>query len=1236
MNPETKILLTEYEEEFKNYKNYIDSNNWYDDVFLNSRNNKLESTKLNTETSIIETIIKSTTKFKEDVGEDIDKKPIQSFINFISEIINRHIERVQKYKKMYPLTEGAVESEVEFHSDLFALITKTKVALSKLKIDENEISRKSIDLFYGNSKAPLMMREYLCDNFQIIKDKTENLDIDFSAAHINPATSNELLVNMKPKDIPPWDINKHFFEQEISTIQFWEEERKKITNGINIGGYHISNWLYWHTNVFKMAYGAEEEKDMKIALFRDNEYFFDHMYNKAKKHGRQGVFMYGSRRFAKSAGMTSRLLHSMWIIKNAKGTVQGFSKTPDLEALITYANDAIQNMFPALRIPANSLTLEDGIILGLKGKKVQERYDFATLTIINLEGGNTKKGGQKTAGATPDVFLLDEAGKGKCIPPWKAATPSFAGGKGGKWRLVPLLSGCVCAGTKVYNNKGELVNIEDLKKEEGIIGFNKNNNEISKEPITWFQPPSEKPCYKITTMKGYSIECSYEHPILVRHRNKKEKIEGKWVRKKEFIPTENLKIGQQIVINESVDIWGSEKMWNPRIVGWFIGDGHYGYNDIPSISSCDYEINNYISENFQTSDKKIPYYTKDDKLMLNRRLKSTGKNLRELGIFGQTRCNKTLPDNLYKYCKNDLCELLGGIFDTDGHVTIKGSKPTICFTTKCENLIIEIKHLLNKLGIHPTYNKVISKPNKLIKIETEYYVLSIGDKRSIETFYKNINFKIKYKQDILKQAVSILKNHKERIPKELKNQRVDCIKEIKYIGIKPIYNLTAGNTNTYIANQIITHNTAGEGALSVDAELMLKSPITYDILPMDWDFLEEFIDPDYVTWKRNNFGFFVPAQMSLAAPDKIIMPFDQFLKKDNPDLAKIDIHVTDWKVTKEFFEGRREDKKSDLSILAGEVNSFPLDPEDCYITTEVNIFPGLEAKNRKRFIEDHGLTGEKYRLYKDANGTIHFDVTTDPLITDYPYKGGNFDAPIVMMENPLLQPDTPPLGLYIIGFDDAKQDTSDGDSVMSATIFKRSFEGGEWANRIVGYYDSRPDKKRDYYRNLYLIMKIFNARLLHENEDNGYVEFLEENHSDDLYIHISTGVGLASEENLNRNHNRKWGWSPTPNNIYHGNQKVVRYTKSDGNIVGEQEGLSGVDIMNHPMLLEELYKYKTGNNADRIRSFSLALTLAQYYDRTYQYMKMRRKTISEEDMGKKKKVQKQSRGLMDSSRSSNW
>jgi hypothetical protein len=31
---------------------------------------------------------------------------------------------------------------------------------------------------------------------------------------------------------------------------------------------------------------------------------------------------------------------------------------------------------------------------------------------------------------------------------------------------------CVCAGTKVFKADGEIINIEDLKQEDGIIGWN--------------------------------------------------------------------------------------------------------------------------------------------------------------------------------------------------------------------------------------------------------------------------------------------------------------------------------------------------------------------------------------------------------------------------------------------------------------------------------------------------------------------------------------------------------------------------------------------------------------------------------------------------------------------------------------------------------------------------------------------------------------------------------------------
>ena len=859
MTEEGKEILSIYKEEFENYKNFIDLNYWFDDVKFNKSKNKLESSKLQTEVSIISTIIKGIEKFKEDIKDDINSKKTTDFLKFTSDIIERHINTIAEYKKLFPIHVNSSESDVEFHSDLFALITKTKISLSKLNINESD--KKDKDIFFGNARAPLVMREQLCSEIPIVKDMTDLLNINFNAPTINPSTSNELLINMKEKDIPPYNPKKHFFDQEVSTIQFWEEEFNKIKNGVNIGGYHISNWLYWHINIFKLAYGKGKYKSIKVAEFRDNEYFFDYMYNKAAsdEYGRHAVFSYGSRRFAKSVGMTSRLLHGLWTINNAQGTVQGFSKIPDLLAIINYSSDAILNMFPALRVNANSIDIDQGISLGIKGKKAQDIYKFGELTVVNLEGGTTKRGSQKAAAFTPDIFLLDEAGKGKCIPIWKAAMPSFAGGYNGKWRLVPLISG-----------------------------------------------------------------------------------------------------------------------------------------------------------------------------------------------------------------------------------------------------------------------------------------------------------------------------------------------------------------------------TAGEGELSVDAELMLKNPEMYSILPMDWDFLEEFIDPEFVTWKRNNFGFFVPAQMSLEAPDKIKKPFGDFLKSGNIiidddthlELNNIDIHVTDWEKSMSFFNEKREKLSKDIALLSGEINSFPLDPEDCSATTEVNMFPGQECKRRKSIISENGMNGQKYRIHS-LNGEIFAEMSpNDKTIKDYPYKGTSIDCPVILMENPLLSDSKPPLGLYVIGFDDVKHDKTDGDSVMSATIFKRGYEGGEWANRIVGTYDSRPERKKDYYKVLYLLIKMFNARFLHENADNGFIEYLEENHPEDLYTHVSAGVGLASEDNLHRNNNRKWGWHPTDHNIYHLNQKIVRYTKEEGVVIGEEQGLSGVDRINAEMLLEELYRYKKGKNADRIRSFGLALTLASYYDRTYQYIKNRKKTTTENKKNK--------------------
>ena len=1603
MKAETKILLEEYKSKFKTYKEFLDKNDWVNDVFTDNRGT-LYSNKLSTEFAIVETVLKSMVKFKEDVGDDISLKIVKDFINSTVTIIKKHISKIDQYEKLNPLyKEGSnPEEELEnfnFQTKLFQNKVKSKVALSKLNIDEEELRKKSAELFFGDQKAPLMMRDYLCDKVEIVKNKTDLLGIDFSAAHINPATSNEMLINMKAKDIPPWLPNKHFFEQEKSTIQFWEEEKIKIKNGINIGGYHISGWLYWHTNIFKLNYGAEEEKDIKVALFRDNEYFFDHMYNKAKskEYGRHGLFLYGTRRYSKSSAMASRLLYGLWTIKNAAATVQGFSKTPDLEALVKYSSDAIGEMHPALKIPVNSLSIDEGIVMGIKEKKVQDRLDFSTLSIINLEGGATKRGGQKTAGSTPDIFLLDEAlheeeevflnnknwipikdvkvgdligdekggltkvlkkvdvgvvdiyeftlsdgrkikssldhnwkvyskitrryeikttkeivesyrssinngfvynisipankaiikdkktlgidpywlglylgdgikgsssictndkfiedycvdyarrlgaeckittdpikgngnfkyirinegrkpdsilqnlrkyntfntkiipkeyldssiedrmellrglldsdgysdktgriefntsyipiyegmktllrelgilfkvnikkthyiknnerieakdtyrfqiytyekvfkldrkleniqiransrtlkknrstikevkkleksqayciqvdndtslfittdyivtkncGKGKAIPPWKAAMPSFAGGKGGKWRLVPMLSGCVCAGTKVYDKHGNILNIEDVTKDTGILGYNSSSTSV--ENIPWIQSPKEKECVNITTDYNKNIKCSKDHPLMVY--DTKGNVS--------FKRAENIKENDKLVFFNGNRPFGNKSIYHSELIGLMIGDGYYGLGTELSISDeslYDYlKIKYYWHFSDKDPDSIEPYYRRVG-------LKGLTHVLKYHGIYGDTKLDKKLPTDINLWDEESIAGLLRGYFEADGYISKEKNRRRITLTSVSYKLIEQVRDQLEKFGIISNIytrvrnskkrliNSSINNKKSIINSSEVCFSLEITRYEFIKKFEEKIGFISNYKKERLLDSVKGYKGKikkiesslfKDLLPgkgkyfigKECTNISFVSVKNIEDIGLQPIYNLTAGVTNTYITNGFISHNTAGEGTLSADAEAMLKDPKAYSILPMDWDHLEAFIDPDLVTWDRNTFGFFVPAQMSLEAPDKIITPFGDFLdlgintkKLDLEELNKIDISVTDWKAAKEFFEQKRENVKNDLSLLAGETNSFPLTPEDCYVSSEKNKFPGLLAKRRKSFIHENGLEGQKVWLVNNA-GNIEVEMTNDPVIDVYPFKGGNFEAPIVIFDNPYNNsPEKPPLGLYCIGYDDVKHNKSDGDSVMSATVFKRSYEGGEWSNRIVAYYDSRPSVKKDYYRNLYLLIKFYNARVLFENEDTGFIDYMEEKHMEDVYLHISDGVGLATEENLNRNKNRKFGWSPSPVNIYNLENTMVMYTKEENVVIGEEHDLTGIDRVNHPMLLEEFYKYKKENNADRIRSFGLALKLARYYDKTYAYMKPRKSFRDEEEDGyKKKKKPVEMRGL---------
>lgn len=113
--------------------------------------------------------------------------------------------------------------------------------------------------------------------------------------------SNEFFINIK--NPPVWDPNKHYFEQSLDALQFFEEERRKCIEGVNIGGYFVHPWLYFHVNFYKTPIpfkrnGLDVEEIINPPL-DDNILYTVESYQQAQEE-QKGVCLFGSRGVAKA------------------------------------------------------------------------------------------------------------------------------------------------------------------------------------------------------------------------------------------------------------------------------------------------------------------------------------------------------------------------------------------------------------------------------------------------------------------------------------------------------------------------------------------------------------------------------------------------------------------------------------------------------------------------------------------------------------------------------------------------------------------------------------------------------------------------------------------------------------------------------------------------------------------------------------------------------------------------
>ena len=672
-----------------------------------------------------------------------------------------------------------------------------------------------------------------------------------------------------------------------------------------------------------------------------------------------------------TAIMSSLLARNATMTYNLTHNVIGASKE-DLANMGEYLEFGLDNLPPYLTINRTGNDWTKEVVLGTRNINNQ-RDVHARIRITNVDDGKTR-GSLKTAGGTPYTSIYDEVGKFPVLGAWLAGRPAHM--MHGRMRGVCLMAGCCCAGTIVYKSNGEPCRIEDLKQEDGIIGFDVENHKIISQNIEWIKPPSFKSCFRITTKSNRTLGCSFDHPI-----------------------------------------------------------------------KCEYP---------------------------------NGRDI------------------LY-----------------DGYVSA----------------------------------------SKLIK----------GD------------------------AIWTIDNNG--------NKLLDYVDSIDSIGERKVYNLTASDTHTYIANGIITHNTGGNVEKSQDAQKIMNSPDEYGFIIMNYDILNKrVIKP---TWRICKSGCFVPAQMSHAY-EKKETTLDKYLGVESaPGLKKIKIKVSDFDKNTGIIKSRLDELvKKDRALYVQERMAFPLSIDDCFLNTNVNRFPVEDALKHKSRILEEGRPGKTVDIYQIDGMKMGYNFS-DKQLADYPFQGGNIDSPVVIYEDP------PEEGgvfdyTYVSSLDPYKSDKADTDSVGSFYVLKRYVKINDpFAYCIVASYASRPPSSDDFCRNCEILQEAYGAKCLMENADRMY-EFYLTRRNKQLML-LEDGERLAGKIiRAGARQNNKLGLAPTVPNQRMLFNTVIQYCWEDVVVGYDDDGneitQKGIYRIPDIELLDEIIAFGPGTNTDRIIAFGHALLLAKYYD----------------------------------------
>ena len=990
------------------------------------------------------------------------------------------------------------------------------------------------------------------------------------------------------------------------------EEKRRCWEGYvrESDGEWVTGYMYWFLNyspimLSKIRKGSKRADRIEaLPECWEGIYWRFHCMDQASNGGIYNNFQGGqhmaelaSRGKGKSYSLASILNHIFVLGENeeahekVKGIVTAYQKeylTKDgvLNKFVDMANFCASNtQFPRKRLK-NSLQ-EMTWIMGYKDAEL----DIEKGTQNTVLGVSSKDDESKLRGKRAAKILIEEFGTfPRLTDLYNVLLPSVQEGDIVFGQIYML--GCVCAGTKVWTLDGRNINIEDLKKEDGIIGYSKlpvikdnyviHNNGITRESIGKVIEPVEKDCVKITLSNGNTLMCSTDHPIFVQTKSSrrlcsyKDGNRRKTIFSESFVKANQLKVGDRVCECRKIDIFGNNTLFDSRLVGMLIGDGSYGNNETPKYSSEDRELLEYVKGKYDTS-LSATHVTKKGNIYEDIRVKGICSYLKEIGIYGQVKQAKRLPSNYQTLTRSATIDLLSGLYDTDGTFYSKGTKSYIGLTQCNIEILKEVQVLWRKFGVICSIRKTNPRLSPNRKDKNPWFTLIINGADNLKLASRVLLPIVTHKKESNQEILSFFDTY---VPKKIKGYDKDYlvykVVSIEDIGKQVVYNLSACTSRTYLANNIITHNTAGDNESDfAGAQEIMYNPKGYNMYALPNVF-------DKFNQGRPYFVFFFPGYINRKGC---------YNHDGVSDVIKALIEIL-------LNRYRVKYNSTDPNTIIKTIAEVPITPAEAIVKTGVNMFPVADLTERLGQLDsnpreyDDVYTGD---LTLNNSGIVEFRPTSDMPIREFPHKDNKIEGAFEIFQMPEIDKRTGKAynARYILGCDPYDDDESNTMSLGSVWVLDL------WTDKIVAEYTGRPPFADDFFEKVRRLCLFYNGRMNYENNKKGLfayfsrmnctylltdqLEFLKDKQmiKDTGYGNKAKGTNATEAINaFARNRLRAWLLKPTT---------VIQV------VDGEE---TEVDIPNLFTLrsrafIKELINYNSEGNFDRISAAGMLMLLRE-------------------------------------------